>query len=235
MRDIILKRLKKLSNKKYKDFNAKLIPGTNNILGVRIPILRNLAKELYKNKNFNTNEFLRIQDNSCMEFTMLQGFIIGLKKVSKEEFFTDIMNFVPKINNWAVCDTFCSSLKLTKKYLPETFSFLQSYLKSKNTYELRFGVVMLLTYFITDDYIDRVLKILTTLYAENYYAQMGIAWALSICYIKYFEKTHTAVSKSKLTHDIQSKAIRKVIESLRASKEEKDFLYKYIKSLQNQA
>lgn len=229
MKEKIVTGLKEISDKKYRDFNAKLIPNINNVMGIRIPVLRKYAKELYNTKDFDINTFITLKDKPCMEFTMLQGFVIGLKKSSKEEFFNDIKNFVPLIDNWAVCDTFCASLKLTKKFMPETFEFLKPYLKSSNTYELRFGVVMLLTYYITDDYIDRVLNILTNLSHDDYYAQMGIAWALSICYVKYFDKAHAAISKSKLPKEIQTKTVRKVIESLRPSKEQKEFLRRYIK------
>ena len=231
MKENIINSLRVLSDNKYRDFNAKLIPNINNVIGVRIPVLRKYAKELYNTKDFDINTFIAIKEKPCMEFTMLQGFVIGLKKSSKEEFFNDIKNFVPLIDNWAVCDTFCASLKLTKKYMPETFEFLKPYLKSSNTYELRFGVVMLLTYYITDDYIDHVLSILTGLAHNDYYAQMGIAWALSICYVKYFDKTHAAMSDSNLQKAIQIKTVRKVIESLRPPKEQKEFLRQYIKQL----
>ena len=233
MEEKIIKRLKELSDRKYRDFNSKLVPNINNVLGVRIPVLRNYANELYNDKGFAVDEFISISSAPFMEFTMLQGFLIGLKKSGREEFFRDVKNFVPKINNWAVCDTFCASVKLVKKYPAETFEFTQKYFKSKKEYEIRFGVVILLTYFINDEYIDRVLEILVNLSSNDYYAQMGIAWALSICYVNYFEKTHEVVSNSNLLKEIKVKSARKVIESLRPTKEEKDFLRKYIKSLQN--
>ena len=225
----IITKLEALSDESYRDFNAKLIPNINNVLGIRIPVLRHYARELYGQEEIDINAFLKINNDKYMEFTMLQGFITGLKKSAKAEFFADIKTFIPKINNWAVCDTFCASLKQTKKYLPETFEFLQPYLQSQNTYELRFGVVMLLTYYITDDYIDRVLEILTTLSSSDYYAQMGIAWALSICYVNYFDKTHAVVSGSNLSFEIKNKTVRKVIESLRPAIEQKNFLKNYIK------
>ncbi len=233
MEEYVKSKLMQLSDKKYRDFSAKLIPNINNVLGVRLPALRKLAKELYRCKEFSVNEFILLKDDTYMELTMLQGLLIGLKKSTKEEFLYDISNYVPKINNWAVCDTFCNSLKLTNKYLSETFEFLQSYITSKDAYKLRFGVVMLLTYYITDDYIDRVLKILTNLSSKDYYAQMGIAWALSMCYVNYFDKTHKAVAASKLSKEIQKRTVRKVIESLRPSNAQKDFLRQYLNTFKD--
>ena len=155
-----------------------------------------------------------------MEYTMLQGLVISIQKFSEQEFFDYVKTFVPRINNWAVCDTFCSSIKFTKKVLPKMRNFLDFYLTSKEEYNIRFGVVMLLNYYVIDEYIDDTLQALVKIKTEDYYAQMAIAWALSICYIKYFEKTHMIVSKSKIDSKILNMTIRKVNESLRPTKDQ---------------
>lgn len=221
MEIFVNRKLQSLSDDKYREFSAKLIPNVTNILGVRIPLLRKLAKDLLRDNSFDSNAFLQINSKTYMEFTLLQAFIIGLKKSKQEEFFYDVKNFVPKINNWATCDGFCASLKLTKKYEDETFDFIQQYLISQKEYELRFGVVMLLNYFITEKYIDSTLSILTKLHSNDYYAQMAIAWALSICYTRFFDKTHRAIKSANISPEILSKTIRKVCESLQISKEQK--------------
>lgn len=221
MEQFIYKKLEALSDKSYQQFNAKLIPNVDNILGVRTPQLRKLAKELYKDPSFDVDKFLALNSSKYLEFTMLQGFLIGLKKSSINEFLNDIKNFVPKINNWAVCDGFCASIKQTKLYHNEVWNFLQHYLNSTNEYELRFGVVMLLNYFITENYIDKTLEILITRTSKDYYAQMAIAWALSICYVKFFDKTHAITSTNELDKEILTKTVRKVCESLQPTKEHK--------------
>ena len=230
MQTTIKKKLLELSEPEYQVFSSKLIPNINNVLGIRIPLLRKLARELYKSKEFNLRAFLEIHDNEYMEFTMLQGILIGLKKTETNEFFKDISNFVPKIDNWAVCDIFCASLKQTNKFKEECFEFIQKYLKSTKEYELRFGVVMLLTYYIDDEYIDRTLSILTKLEHEGYYAQMAIAWAISICYVKFFNQTHNIVKDASIPPEILKRTVRKVIESLRPTKEEKEFLRDFLKN-----
>ena len=230
MHEFVKNKLVSLSDSKYQIFSAKLIPNINNVLGVRIPLLRKFAKELYKSKDFDLDGFLLITDNQYMEFVMLQGVLIGLKKAELNVLFADITQFVPKIDNWAVCDIFCASLKQVNTYKKEFFDFLQDYLKSEKEYELRFGVVMLLTYYVNNEYVDRTLEILTKLEHEGYYAQMAIAWALSICYVKFFAKTHDVVLKSNLSEEILKRTVRKVIESLRATKEEKDLLREFLKN-----
>ena len=230
MNQEIKKHLVELSEKSYRDFSAKLIPNISNILGIRLPKLRAYAKTLNKSKNFELNKFLQINDNEYMEFIMLQGFLIGLKDCSIEEFRNDITNFIPKIDNWAVCDTFCASLKQIKKYKSDIWEFLQPYLKSKKEYEIRFGAVTLLNYYITEDYIQKTLNALTSIKTDDYYAQMSIAWALSICYINFFDITHSHIMQSEISSDILKMTIRKVCESLRPTPEQKSFLKQYLQN-----
>ena len=110
--DNIEKELKKLADTKYKEFHSKLCPNTDNILGVRIPVLKAYSKKLFKeNPNINVKEI----GNKYYEQIMLQGLIIGLKKLEFKELKKEIEEFVPKIYNWAICDTFCAGLKMTKK------------------------------------------------------------------------------------------------------------------------
>ena len=230
MKDEIKQQLQALSEPKYKDFSAKLIPNTNNILGIRLPKLRNYAKTLYQNPNFDIDEFLKIQDAEYMEFIMLQGFLIGLKDSSVEEFLFDLTNFIPKIDNWAICDTVCASLKQTKDFQPEVWKFLQQYLKSKKEYEIRFGAVMLLNYYITEDYLADTVNALIKIRTSDYYAQMAVAWALSICYTKFFEQSHALIKNSDLDYKILKMTVRKVCESLRPTKEQKEFLKNYLQT-----
>lgn len=229
MENTINSRLEELSDEKYKKFSAKLIPNVTNVLGVRVPLLRKLAKTIVSDSTFDVNDFLSISSHKYLEFTMLQGFVIGLKKATVEEICSDISHFVPKIDNWAVCDGFCASLKIVKKYKQEIFEFLQKYIQSNDEYELRFGVVMLLNYYIEENYLDKVLTILIKLYHESYYAQMAIAWALSICYIKYFDYTNSFIKGSKMDAVIWKKTVRKVCESLQVSDEQKNIVKSMLK------
>ena len=166
-----------IAEKDYKQFSASLIPNINNVLGVRIPALRQLAKEVYKESGI---EYLSCDDTEYMEEVMLQGMIIGFIKDSPDKILEHVEKFIPKINNWAVCDIFCGGLKFTKKNKELVWNFIQKYLKSDKEYYKRFGLVMILSYFIDDKYIDKVLEILDNFSHEGYYARMGAAWALSI-------------------------------------------------------
>lgn len=216
--------LNKYSEAKYQKFSSSLIPGVDNILGIRIPNLRKIAKIISNN---DWQEFLNNYKEEYMEETMLKGLVITYLKEDLNTILNLTSNFVPKINNWAVCDTFCMGLKCFAKNKQKTFDFLLPYLNSDEEYKIRFAVVVLLAHFIDEDFIDRVLKILYNLKPdkypdkEYYYAKMAIAWAISICYIKFPDKTLFYIKNNTLDNFTHNKSISKIIESYRVSKEDK--------------
>ena len=155
---------------------------------------------------------------------MLQGMVIGYIETGIEERLRCVADFIPKINNWSICDSFCSGLKFTKTNKKHVWDFLQPYLHSENEYEIRFGVVMLLIYFVEEEYIDTVLLLLDRIKHEAYYVKMAIAWAISICYIKMPETTMAYLRNNTLDDDTYNKALQKIIESLRVDAETKNVM-----------
>ena len=155
---------------------------------------------------------------------MLKGMVIGLLKEQADVIFNYIEKFIPDIDNWAICDSFCCGLKFINKNKSETWKFIQKYLNSKKEYEIRFGAVIILNFFVDKEYIDNALKILSKIKTNDDYAQMAIAWALSICYVKFEEKTLNHLLNSNMDKYIFNKTIQKIIESNRISKETKSEL-----------
>ena len=222
----IRKKLFELQDLNYKEFHSNLCPNIDKIIGVRVPQLRQLAKEIAKG---NYDEFLiKAQDEYCEEL-LLQGLVIGYAKISIEETFTYLEKFIPKINSWAVCDTTCSNLKVTNKYREEMWEFLQKYINSDKEYIIRFVFVMYLNYYLTEEYIDKILDQIDKIMNQEYYAQMAIAWLISFAYIKQKEKTKKYIIQNKLDKFTQNKAIQKICESYRVSEQEKEILKKYKK------
>ncbi|WP_294480397.1 DNA alkylation repair protein [uncultured Bacteroides sp.] len=218
----IREELQALADTKYREFHASLIPGANNILGVRIPQLRTMAKELTKKEGWRT--FVETADTTYYEETMLQGMIIGLAKMELEERLTYITMFVPRIKNWAVCDIFCGELKTAVRKGKETvWQFIQPYLKSPEEFKIRFGIVMLF-HFVDEGHIDSLLAYADSFEHEAYYARMAMAWMTSICFVKFPEKTMEYLKRSKLDSWTYNKALQKTIESLRVDKDTKDIL-----------
>lgn len=215
------------AEKDYKKFTASLIPNINNVMGVRLPVLRKIAKDIYENENWH--KFLQCDNCEFMEEVMLQGMVIGLIKKEPLEILNYVREFVPKINNWSVCDSFCCSLKFTKNNKKLVWDFIQPYFDSEKEYDIRFGFVMLLSYFIDDEHIDSVLKIADKFKDKRYYAQMGVAWAISVCYVKFPEKTFEYLKHSNLDKQTYNKSIQKIRESYRIDKNEKEKLKKFIR------
>ncbi|WP_313236284.1 DNA alkylation repair protein [Sporosarcina ureae] len=203
----------------YQKFSSALIPNVDHILGVRMPELRKLAKEIAKD---DWRAYLQTANDKYFEEVMLQGLVIGYVKADLEELLMYVAKFVPKIDNWSVCDSFCSGLKVTKHNKERVWSFLQPYMDSEKEYELRFGIVMLLIYYSEPDYIDRVLDLLDRVQHEGYYVKMAVAWALSICFVKLPDKTMDYLAKeNSLDLFTYNKALQKITESTRVEQDMK--------------
>lgn len=223
MKDI-RKELFEKQDLKYREFHSSLCPNVEKIIGVRVPELRKMAKEIASNEY---KEFLENAQDEYYEELLLQGLVIGYAKIYIEETFEYLQRFVPKINSWAVCDTTCSNLKITKKHMQKMWEFLKQYINSDKEYEIRFALVMYLNYFLTDEYIDEILQKIDKIESKEYYVQMAIAWLISFAYIKQKEKTEVFLQQNNLDKFTQNKSIQKICESYRVSKEDKEKLRKY--------
>lgn len=208
---------------KYKEFHSSLCPNVDKIIGVRVPELRKMAKEIAIT---NCSEFLKNAQDEYYEELLLQGLVIGYAKISIQETFKYLKKFVQKINSWAVCDTTCSNLKVTKKHMEEMWNFLEIYINSDKEYEIRFALVMYLNYYLTEEYIDRILEKIDKITNKQYYVQMAIAWLISFAYIKQKEKTEQYLLKNNLDEFTLKKSIQKIRESYRVSDEDKEKLKK---------
>lgn len=221
----VKQKLQQLSDPKYKEFHSSLCQNTKTpILGVRVPILKQYTKELLQ--TYKIEELEQI-DEQYYEEVMLKGMIIGLQ--NKSEFNSikkQIKKFVPKIDNWAVCDTFCAGLKITKKHKNEMFEFVKTYLNSTKEFELRFAIVMLLDYYIDEEHIGQVLHICDKVKHDGYYVKMAVAWAVSVCLMKYYDVTMQYLKNCSLDDFTYNKALQKAIESFRISNDKKEELRK---------
>lgn len=224
LKTIIKDKLITLADPKYKKFHSNLCPGINNILGIRVPILRNFAKELIKDYSFE--ELYNNIDREYYEEIMLKGMLIGLSKNNFEKVKTYIKDFIPLINNWAICDTFCAGLKITKKNKIEMRKFILNYQNSNKEFELRFMLVMILDYYIENDYLEENFKIFNKIKRADYYVEMALAWAISVCLVKYYNETLSYLKTSDLSDFVYNKAIQKACESYRINDNKKKDLRK---------
>ncbi|AIF51026.1 DNA alkylation repair protein [Pelosinus sp. UFO1] len=217
----IRKKILELAEEEYQKFSAALLPNIDNVLGVRLPLLRKLAKEIAKG---DWQKFMAMAELEYFEEVMLKGMVLGYVKGDIEEILSYVADFVPLIDNWSVCDSFCIGLKFTQDNKERVWQFLQSYLNSTQEYEIRFGVVMLINFYIEDRYIKEVLIRLDNVKLKGYYAKMAVAWAVSICFVKLPKPTMEYLYGNTLDDFTYNKALQKITESYRVDKETKDLI-----------
>ena len=165
---------------KYREFHSSLVPGQNcRILGVRIPVSRRIAKATARDHyEVYTEQF----NPEVYEELLIRGMMIGYGKLTREEQTAELDRFVPMINSWGICDSSCATCHFMKKDQEYWYGYLQKWLKSSREYEIRFGVVCLLDFFINEAYIDAVLEEMKKIHHDGYYVKMAVAWAVSISF-----------------------------------------------------
>lgn len=222
----IRKQLENLTEEDYKTFNQKLLPGVETVLGVRVPVLRHLAKEIAKT-NFYTylNEADRqITATSYHEELLVQGLVIGYAKMEKEERTAYLDAFVPKISNWAICDTCTMNMKFMQKEPDYWYNYIMKYRTENREFALRFFLVALLAHYTDEKHIDGILQICNGIRHEGYYVKMAVAWLVSVCYINFPGQTGEFLLKNEMDEFTHNKSIQKIRESYRVSPEEKEQL-----------
>lgn len=215
--------LYKAVDEKYREFQNSLCPNVNDILGVRIPKLREIAKIIAKD---NPIEFLEKYVCEFYEEKMIYGLVIGYMKSDLETRIKYLNKFVPMIDNWAVCDCACSTYKFTQQNMEEMFEYIKKYVFSNKEFEVRFACIMLMDYFLIDEYIDEVFQIFNNIKLDKYYVEMAIAWAISEAFIKNEKKTREFLANNTLSVNTFNKALQKIIESNRVDDKTKDEMRK---------
>ena len=212
--------LKSLQDENYRKFHQNLTTTRYEILGLRVPMQRKIAKEISKG---NIEEFFCFCKDKYYEEVNIEGFVLaGIKDLSLLEKYFD--SFVLKIDNWAICDGFCNSLKIVQKNKECFWKKIQELLKKEETFSVRVGLILLLCFYVEKEYIFDILQLVKTVTHEEYYVGMGLAWLLAECYIKYPEETLVLLKEKSLSSFVQNKTISKIRDSYRVSKEEKEFL-----------
>lgn len=220
MEKTIKEQLTELSEEKYRNFTASLTPGKENILGVRLPLLRKLAKQIVKG---DWRSYLSTATEDSMEEVMLQGMVIGYCGADIGEVLIRSAEFIPKIDCWPVCDSFCGGLKLTNTNKERVWEFLQPYLSSDQEYEIRFGVVMLL-YYLSPEYAPLAFRQFDRIKHEGYYVKMAVAWILSMYYVNLPDLTMEYLKNNELDCFTYNKTLQKIIESLKVDQKTRELM-----------
>lgn len=205
-------------------FAKSLIPGDHTLLGARHPDMRKLAKRVAKD---DWRSYVRDWDPHYFEDYMLRAMVIAYAKMDLEERLEEYRKFIPYIDNWSVCDSFCNTWKPKPKEKDKVWEFILPYLKTGKEFEMRFSAVMMLNHFVTEEYIDRVIDELDAAKNDDYYYMMAKAWTLSVCFVRFPEKTMDYLEKRTLDETTLRMTVRKIRESYRVS----DDLKKKVKEL----
>lgn len=220
----IRNRLFELQDLNYLEFHSKLIPSVDKkaIIGVRIPILRKLAKEYIKDPE--SDLFLKDLPHKYYDENILHALLISEIK-DYDLCIKYLEEFLPYIDNWAVCDIL--SPKVFKKHKEELLVKIKEWSTSKQTYVCRFGIGMLMSHYLDFDYKKGYLEIPTLIHLDDYYINMMIAWFFATALAKRWEDTIVYLEENKLDVWVHNKTIQKACESYRITPEKK----KYLKTL----
>lgn len=222
----IRQKMQALAEEDYREFNRKLIPGVDRVLGIRLPVLRKFAKETAKGDFRAYLDEMEEQESTDLyhEEIMCQGMVLGYARMEREERRKYLDRFVPRITNWAVCDCSVTGYKYMEKEPDYWFDYLRKYQGSPEEFEIRFMIVAMMSHFVDQEHIDEILRICAETRHDGYYAKMGIAWTIQVCYVKFPEKTRNLLEHNEMDDFTHNKAIQKIRESYRVGREEKEAL-----------
>lgn len=227
----IRKKLFELSEPSIKILTCKLSPDIDAeyVYGIRVPKLRDFAKKMVKEENWEkyVNEIIALKE-SYFEEIQLAGLLIGYSKIDLDQKLDMLKKYIPLMNSWAVTDTICPTLKIKEKDLEKVWKFILLYINSEKEFEARFSIIMMLDYYINDEYVDKVIDQLNSVKNDAYYVKMAIAWTLAEIGIKYYSKLieYMNSKENNLDKFTYNKTLQKMRESYRIGDIQKDELKK---------
>lgn len=193
------------------------------MMGIRVGEVRKIAKELSKS---NFTSFLDCNYNFYFEELLIRGILLSYIK-DYNEFVLYLDRFVGLIDNWAICDMALSSYKIILKNRSNFINKILEYLSTNKEFIVRAGVIFLLDYYLVDEYIDEVFKIINSINFRAYYVDMAIAWLISVSFVKYKDKTIEFLDNTNLDKEIIRMAVQKIRDSKRVDNYDKDYVLKY--------
>ena len=208
-------------DEKFREFNIKLIPNipAEKVIGVRSPILKQKAKQMVKSGE--AVAFMKKLPHKYQEENILHSCILS-EIADLNTAFSETERFLPFVDNWAVCDVIRP--KAFRKGGDELLSRIRLWLSSGETYTVRFGIVMLMTYFLDEKFGKKQALWVRDCDCGDYYISMAVAWYFATALAKQYDAVLPVITSKKLSAATHNRAIQKAIESYRVSDEQKAFL-----------
>ena len=217
----ILQHLMSLADRQYQSFHSKLIPTVppENIIGVRTPVLRKFARQLYRDEKYES--FIRTLPHHFYEENNLHAFIV--------EQFTDYQNalhevdrFLPFVDNWATCDAM--SPKIFRNHRSGLLAFIKQWIQNDHPFAVRYGIKMLMDHFLDEDFDPKYLSLAARIHSDEYYVNMMVAWYFATALAKQYDETIDIIRHRQLSPWIHAKTIQKALESRRITDSQKALL-----------
>lgn len=216
IRQQLQSQLAMLADDKYQSFAASLIPGMQRRMwGVRLPALRKIAQKLAGGDW--QGWFRSDATNDSFEEFMLRGMVLGYASLDWDEFQQYLLEFVPLIDNWSLCDSCCVSFTIVREHREEAWLFLQEILQRPTEFSQRFVVVMMMDHFLVDEYIERVLTEWRQISPQGYYSIMGLGWAYSVAFVRYPREVWDILNDPSISVEVRKTACQKILESRRTT------------------
>ena len=215
------KELFEMQDLKYRDFHSKLLPGIDKetIIGIRTPVLRKFTKEYAKTPGAEL--FMQELPHRYYEENNMHMMIASWIK-DYEQCLAEVKRFLPYVNNWATCDL--PAPKVFAKHKDELLPEIRRWIASDETYTIRYGIGMLMTFYLDEDFRPEYLKMAADVESEEYYVNMMIAWYLATALAKQWDAAIPYLEERKLPEWVHRKTIQKAIESYRITPEQKVYL-----------
>ena len=202
------------------ELNSKLTPGKDRIIGVRVPVIRDIARQVVG------DDWRQVLDGEPESFEeeMLRGVVIATAPVSAAERIRLTEDFLDYVDNWATCDIFCNSWRFRKEESEEVWHYFSSLIDSGEEYRMRVSLIARMSLFKDGEHCRLLLEDIATHDHPGYYYRMGAAWAVSMVYVNHPEMTEELIRSGRMEVWTHNKSIQKIRESRRVSKEKKEEL-----------
>ena len=206
----VQEKLFELQDEKYRDFHAALMPTIDKetVIGVRSPQLKKLAKEFYKSGDYES--YLKILPHKYYEENNVHAALIGFEK-DYEKAIELLDKFLPFVDNWATCDML--AVKVVKKHLNTFIDEIYRWMESDHTYTIRFGVNMLMRYYLEDAFRMEYPEKVAQIHSEEYYVNMMRAWYFATALAKQYEQVIPFLEERQLDVWTHNKTIQKSVDS----------------------
>lgn len=211
----------------FRDFTMRGTPGAGEVIGVRIPEVRQIAKKICRD---DFRSYLAAEPKEYLEEILLHGFIVAQAKMPLDKRLDLLEDFVPRIQNWLVCDTVANTFRIKREQEDDYWEFLTRYMNHTDEFAVRFMIVMMLDHFLKNGHTAEVLAIIDAVEHPGYYVEMAKAWLVAEALVKDHGVAMSYIYDNHLSKFAFNKAIQKACESYRISAGDKTLLRQLKKS-----